>query len=327
MSKPLPVNRRRFNALAGATLLAAPMISRGQARWKPSKPITIYNPFAAGGVTDLHIRLIAESMGKSLGQQILVDVKPGAAGTMASSLLMTAKPDGHTLAIMIINNLRDPHYQPTTWNPLTDFSYIAGLSAYTIGIAVRADSPWQTIEDMIAAGKKDPEKYAYGNSGVGGTGQLMMIEFEEKTGTKYTAVPYKGGAEWMQALLAGEVQFIADAAQFAPFVDDGKCRILAFATEQRIAKYKDVPTLIERGVNVIGYSPYGLVGPKGLPPEIAESLYLAVKEASSETKVLDYLTKFIQVPWDKNPAQYRAFAEKYFVDVKPLLIKAGLATS
>jgi tripartite-type tricarboxylate transporter receptor subunit TctC len=194
-----------------------------------------------------------------------------------------------------------------------------------MGIVVRSDSPWKTFEDMIASGKKEPDKANFGTSGVGGTGQLMMIEVEQATGAKFTHVPYKGGAEWMQALMGGEIQFIADAAQWAPFVDDGKCRILAFATEQRIGRYKDVPTMIERGVNVIGQSPYGLVGPKNMPPEIVDAIYQAFRQAMAEPKVNEYLAKFIQGPWNRNPAEYRAFAEKYYADVKPLLIKAGLA--
>jgi tripartite-type tricarboxylate transporter receptor subunit TctC len=331
VSKPIIVNRRRFAALAGAAALAAPMaapgIARGQTRWKPEKPITIYNPFAAGGVTDVHVRLLGETVTKILGQQVVVDIKAGAAGTLAPAMLLNAKPDGQTLAIMSINSLRYPHYQQTNWDPLKDFTYITGLSGYTMGIVVKSTSPWQTLEDMIAAGKKEPEKYNYGTSGIGGTGQLMMIEVEQATGTKYTTVPYKGGAEWMQALLSDQVHFLADAAQWAPFVDDGKCRILAMATEKRIPRYKDTPTLIERGINVVGQSPYGLVGPKGMPSEIVDSIYQAFKQASAEPKVTEYLAKFIQVPWDKNPAEYRAFAEKYYVDVKPLLIKAGLAKS
>jgi len=324
----LPTLRRRhFAALAGAAAVAAPAVSHGQARWKPEKPITIYNPFAAGGVTDVHIRLLGETAGKILGQQIIVDVRPGAAGTLAPAMLLNAKPDGYQLACMSINSLRYPHYQEANWHPLRDFSYIVGLSGYTLGIVVRAESPWKTLEDLIAAGRKEPEKYDYGTSGVGGTGQLMMIEIEQTTGAKFTHVPYKGGAEWMQALLSGQVHFLADASQWAPFVDNGQCRILAMATEQRIPKYKDVPTLIERGINVVGQSPYGLVGPKGLPPEIVETIHLAFKQAMADPRVQELLDKYIQAPWYKSPAEYRAFAEKYFEDVKPLLVKAGLAKS
>jgi tripartite-type tricarboxylate transporter receptor subunit TctC len=325
LRKLIPLRRRHFTALAGAVAIATPMVSRSQSRWKPEKPITIYNPFAAGGVTDVHIRLLGETAGKILGQQIIVDVRPGAAGTLAPAMLLNAKPDGYQLACMSINSLRYPHYQDANWHPLRDFTYIIGLSGYTLGIVVRADSPWKTLEDLIAAGKKEPEKYDYGTSGVGGTGQLMMIEIEQTTGAKFTHVPYKGGAEWMQALLSGQIHFLADASQWSPFVDNGQCRILAMATEQRIPRYKDVPTLIERGINVVGQSPYGLVGPKGLPPEIVEAIHLAFKQAMADPRVQELLDKYIQAPWYKNPAEYRAFAEKYFQDVKPLLVKAGLS--
>jgi len=325
LNKPLALPRRRFAALAATATLAVPMLARGEARWRPEKPITIYNPFAAGGVTDVHMRMLGETVTKILGQQVVVDVKAGAAGTLAPAMLMNAKPDGHQLACMSINSLRYPHYQKVNWDPLKDFTYICGLSGYTMGIVVRSTSPWQTLEDMIAAAKKAPEKYNYGTSGVGGTGQLMMIEVEQVTGTRFTHVPYKGGAEWMQALLSDQVHFLADAAQWAPFVDNGQCRILAMATEKRLPKYKDTPTLIERGVDVVGQSPYGLVGPKNMPAETVEAIYRAFRTAMDEPKVNADLDQFLQLPWYKNPVEYRAFAEKYFVEVKPLLIKAGLA--
>jgi tripartite-type tricarboxylate transporter receptor subunit TctC len=331
VTKPVPFSRRQFAALAGATALAAPLaapnVARGQTRWKPEKPITIYNPFAAGGVTDVHLRMLGESVSKILGQQVLVDVKAGAAGTLAPAMLLNAKPDGHALACMSINSLRYPHYQTVNWDPLKDFTYISGLSGYTMGIVCRSNAPWQTLEDLIAAGKKEPEKYNFGTSGIGGTGQLMMIEVEQVTGAKFTHVPYKGGAEWMQALLSDQVHFLADAAQWAPFVDNGQCRILAMATEARLPKYKDTPTLIERGINVVGQSPYGLVGPKNMPAEVVDSIYQAFKTAMGEARINEYLDKFLQLPWYRSPAEYRAFAEKYFVEVKPLLIKAGLAKS
>jgi tripartite-type tricarboxylate transporter receptor subunit TctC len=319
--------RRRALLLGTAAAIGAPSIARSQARWKADRPIAIYNPFAAGGGTDVHLRLLGETAGPLLGQPILVDSRPGAAGTLAPALLLNAKPDGHQLACMSINSLRYPHYQPTNWNPIRDFTYIVGLTGYTIGIIVREDAPWKTLEELIVAARKAPDKYNYATSGIGGTGQLTMIEIEQSTGAKFTHVPYKGTAEWSQALLSSEVHFICDGAQWAPFVDAGKFRILAMATERRIPKYKDVPTLIERGINVVGQSPYGLVGPKDLPPNIVESVHFAFKEAMKDPRVDALLDSYIQAPWYKNPAEYRAYAEKYFVEVKPLLIKAGLAKS
>lgn len=317
--------RRQAVKLGLASAVALPSLARAQARWKPERPITIYNPFAAGGVTDIQLRFMADKVSRLLGQPVLVEIKAGAAGTLAPAQLMSAKPDGHALACMSINSLRYPHYQSVPWHPLRDFTYITGLSSYTMGIVVRADAPWKTIEDLIAAGKKEPEKYTYGTSGVGGSGNLMMIEVDQATGAKFTHVPYKGGAEWMQALLAGHINFLADAAQWAPFVDNGQCRILAMATEQRIPKYPDAPTLKERGINAIAHSPYGLVGPKDLPPGIVQVLHEAFAEVTNDPGLQPILDRYIQVPWRKNPAEYRAYADQYFNSVKPLLVKAGLA--
>src|SRR5476649_2280548 len=147
------VHRRTFGLLSAAAIGATqigPTIARGQGRWKADKPITIYNPFAAGGGTDVHLRLLGETAGPILGQPILVDSRPGAAGTLAPALLLNAKPDGHQLACMSINSLRYPHYQPTSWNPIRDFTYIVGLTGCTIGIVVREDAPWKTLEELIA---------------------------------------------------------------------------------------------------------------------------------------------------------------------------------
>ncbi|MBM3620748.1 MAG: tripartite tricarboxylate transporter substrate binding protein [Alphaproteobacteria bacterium] len=317
--------RRRAIALGAASLVAAPTIVTAQAVWKPDRPITVYNPLAAGGVTDVHLRFLGERVSKLLGQQVIVDVKAGAAATLAAAQLLNFKPDGHTIACMTINSLRYPHYQQTNWHPLRDFTYILGLSAYTFGVVCKSDAPWKTIDDLIAAGKKEPEKYNYGTSGIGGTGHLLMIETEQATGAKFTHVPYKGGAEWMQALLGGHIHFVPDGAQWAPFVDNGQVRVLAMATEKRFPKYPDTPTLVERGINAVAHSPYGLVGPKDLPAGIVGVLHDAFKQAMDDSAHQPLLDRYIQVPWYKSPAEYRAFAEKYFVDVKPVLVRAGLA--
>ena len=179
---------------------------------------TIYNPFAVGGITDLHLRLIGEKVSKVLGQPVLVEARAGAAGTLAPAALMSARSDGHSLACFTINSLRYPHYQAANWHPLRDFSYIIGLSEFTFGVVVRADAPWKTIGELIDAGKRDPEKLNYGTSGVGGTGHLLMLETEQATGARYTHIPYKGGAEWMPALLGGHIQFVPDGAAFSTTV-------------------------------------------------------------------------------------------------------------
>lgn len=328
VDSPVDPRRRQLAAGLGALALAPGLVSAQTtpaARWRPSRPITIYNPFAAGGVTDLHLRFLGERVSRILGQQVLVEIKAGAAGTLAPAALMSAQSDGHSLAVYTINSLRYPHYQPVNWHPIRDFTFISGLSSYTFGLVVRADSPWKTVEDLFAAGKANPEKHSFGTSGMGSSGHLMMIEIEQALGSKFTHVPYKGGAEWMQALVSGQIDFIADASQWGPFVEDGRCRLLAQVTEQRLPKFANVPTLRDKGINVVGQSPYGLVGPKDLPPAIVQSLYDAFNEATNDPGLQPLLDRFIQVPWRRNPGEYKAFAENYFNTVKPLLVKAGLA--
>lgn len=329
------INRRRVLTAGIGGALAMPGLVRAQtqsqpqtqATWKPDKPITVYNPLAAGGVCDVHLRFLGERVGRKWGQQVNVDVKAGAGATLAAAQMANMKPDGYVIACMTINSLRYPHYQQAAWHPLRDFSYIIGLSEFTFGVVVRSDSPYQTIQDLIEAGKREPEKLNYGTSGIGGTGHLLMIETEQATGARFTHIPYKGGAEWMPALLGGHIQFVPDGAQWAPFVENGQVRVLAMATEKRFGKYPDKPTLVESGINAVAVSPYGLVGPKDLPPQIVQALHDAFKEAMADPGHQPLLDRFIQEPWYRDPAQYRAFAEKYYVDVKPTLIKAGLAKS
>ncbi len=318
---------RRTAMVAAAAALATPSVVRGQLRWKPDRPMTIYNPLAVGGVADVHLRFLGEIVGKKLGQTILVESKPGAGATLAAAQMVNVKPDGQIIALMTINSLRYPHYQTANWHPLRDFSYIIGLSEFTFGVVCKADAPWKTIDDLIADGKKNPEKLNYGTSGIGGTGHLLMIETEQATGARFTHIPYKGGPEWMQALLGGHIQFVPDGAQWAPFVENGQVRVLAMATPKRFPKYPDVPNLVERGINAVAVSPYGLVGPKDLPPVIIETLHDAFKEAMADPGHQPLLDKYIQVPWYRSPAEFRAFAEKYYVDVKPMLVKSGLAKS
>jgi tripartite-type tricarboxylate transporter receptor subunit TctC len=152
-----------------------------------------------------------------------------------------------------------------------------------------------------------------------------MLETEQATGARFTHIPYKGGAEFMPALLGGHIQFVPDGAQWAPFVENGQVRVLAMATPQRLAKYPDKPTLVESGINAVAVSPYGLVGPRDLPPPVVQALHDAFKEAMADPAHQPLLDKFIQEPWYRDPAGYRAFAEKYYVEVKPMLVKAGLA--
>ncbi|MBI3373225.1 MAG: tripartite tricarboxylate transporter substrate binding protein [Betaproteobacteria bacterium] len=316
------MKRRTFiAAAASATLL--PSAAWSQARY-PQRPITLYGALPGGGIMDQHLRFLAERAQKVLGQPIAVDPRPGAGATLAPTLLLNAAPDGHTLAAMTVNTLRYPHYQTSNYEPLKDFSYVIGLSNFTFAVAVLADSPWKTIEDLIAAGKTQPGKLTSGSTGHGGTGHLVLIDIENATGAKFTQVPFKGGPDAIQALLGRHIDFITDGASFAPLADDGRVRILALATETPMARFKGVPTLREKGIDAVGWSPYGILGPKNMPADVMRAIHDAFKQAMDDPAHDAFLEKFIQLPWYKSSADYRAWAEKYFVDIRPVLAKAGL---
>lgn len=314
--------KRRSILAAGAAALIAPA-ARAQGKF-PSRSITIYGALPAAGVMDQHLRALAERAHKTLGQSIVIEAKPGAGATLAPQLIQAAPPDGHLLAAMTVNSLRYPYYQKTTYDPLKDFTFIIGLSNFTFGVVVHADSPYRTIEDLIAAGKANPGKLSSGSTGQGGTGHLILLDIERATGAKFTQVPFKGGPDGIQALLGKHIDFITDGAQWGPLVEDGRLRLLAMATEQRVARFKDAPTLRERGIDAVGWSPYGLVGPRGMAPEVVKTLHDAFKSAMEDPAIDALLEKFVQVRWYQSSADYRGWAEKYFVDIKPTLVRAGL---
>jgi len=323
MTQDTPRRGRRSALKAVGGLLAAPAIVSAQSRWKPDKPITIYNPFAAGGVTDLQLRYMADKVSRMLGQPVLVEIKAGAAGTLAPAQLMSARPDGHQLACMSINSLRYPHYQQVSWHPLRDFVYVTGLSSYTMGIVVRADAPWRTIEDLIAAGKREPEKFTYGTSGVGGSGNLMMIEIDQSHGD-WVAVPFRGAAPNLQALLAGDIHFSAETSAWAEMALDGRVRPLALWMRERAARFPAVPTLMELGFPIDGESSYGIAGPRGMDPAVVAVLHDAFRDALHDPQHLGVIARFDMPLRYLDSADYAVAAAAHYEDERRTVQELGL---
>jgi tripartite-type tricarboxylate transporter receptor subunit TctC len=313
------LSRRAMLAATGATIL--PLAAEAA---YPEKPILYLCPLPAGGLLDSHMRLLAEHVSKQLGRQMLVDCKPGATATLAASNIVHAKPDGYSLATLMVTSLRFPYYNDVAWDPLRDFTYIIGLSNIVVGIVVRADSPYQTFGELIEAGRKTPEKLNYATSGLGGTGHLAALQIEQASGARFTHVPFKGGPESLQGLLGGYIDFMCDGAAWAPMVDSGKLRLLTMATESRVRRYPQAPTLRERGIDVVGWSPYGVVGPRNMAPEVVATLHDAFKKASEEPANIALLERFVQEPWYRDPTSYRAWAEEYHATIKPTMVRAGL---
>src|SRR5690606_30588794 len=253
-------------ALAAALGTALPLPALAQDTF-PTKPITLIVPFPAGGSTDRHLRAVAEDASKHLGQNVIVENRPGAGGTLGpSNMAKTARPDGYTISLYPLGMLRMPYMMKTDWDPIKDFTFIVGLSGYTFGFTVRSDSPFQTFNDYIEAARAKPGTIDYGSTGVGSSPHLLMEEIAINAKVKLNHVPFKGNADMQQALLGGHIMAQSDATGWDQFVDSGKMRLLVTFGEQRTKRWPDVPTAEELGYGVVSSSPYGLAGPAGMDP-------------------------------------------------------------
>ncbi|WP_066339748.1 tripartite tricarboxylate transporter substrate binding protein [Azohydromonas lata] len=316
--------RRLLLAGCAAALLAP--AGAALAQGFPAKPITLIVPWPAGGSTDRHMRLLAELASKQLGQNIIVENKPGAGGTLGPGMMaQTAKPDGYTIAQFPMGMLRVPHMQKTAWNPLNDFSYIIGVSGYTFGFTVRADSPYKSFNDYIEAARKAPGKVDYGSTGIGTSPHLLMEELAENAKVQLTHVPFKGNADLQQALLGGHVSAQSDATGWDKFVDGGQMRLLLTFGEQRTKRWPSVPTAKELGYNVVSASPYGIVGPKGMDPAVMKTLHDAFKKAMDDPRHQEVLEQLNQQPWYRSGEDYRKWAAETFQRDKALIERLGLA--
>jgi tripartite-type tricarboxylate transporter receptor subunit TctC len=319
-----PLSRGMLLASACVAALLAPLAANSQAF--PSKPITLIVPWPAGGSTDRHMRTLAEIAGKNLGQNIIVENKPGGGGTLGpGTMALTAKPDGYTIAQFPLGMLRIPHMQKMQWDPLKDFSFIIGVSGYTFGFTVRADSPYKTFNDYIEAARKSPGKIDYGSTGAGSSPHLLMEELAINAKVELNHVPFKGNADLQQALLGGHVMAQSDATGWDKFVESGQMRLLVTFGEKRTKRWPNVPTAKELGYGVVSQSPYGLVGPKGMDPAVVKVLHDAFKKAMDDPKHLELLDQLNQDLWYRSGADYAKWAGDTFAKDKVLIERLGLA--
>jgi len=324
MTRPTPRRRLLCTALAAAVLAGAAPAALAQTY--PSRPITLIVPWPAGGSTDRHLRALAEQASKHLGQNVIVQNQPGGGGTTGpGNMALQAKPDGYTIAQFPMGMLRIPHMQKTQWNPLTDFSFIIGVTGYTFGFVVRSDSPYKTFNDYIEAARKQPGKIDFGSTGTGTSPHLLIEEVSDAAKVQLNHIPFKGNADQMQALLGGHVMAASDATGWDKFVDAGQMRLLVTFGDQRIKRWPNVPTAKELGYGVVSNSPYGLVGPKGMDPAVMKTLHDAFKKAMDEPAHLAVLDQLNQPVWYKNSADYAAWARETFAKEKGLIDRLGLA--
>ena len=313
--------RRHLLTLAALAVAAPAALAQAY----PSRPITLIVPWPAGGSTDRHLRALAEIASKHLGQQIVVTNQPGGGGTNGpGNMGLQGKPDGYTIAQFPMGMLRIPHMQKTAWNPLTDFSFIVGVTGYSFGFVVRSDSPYKTFNDFIEAARKQPGKIDFGSTGTGTSPHLLIEEVSDVAKVQLNHIPFKGNADLMQALLGGHVMSASDATGWDKFVDAGQMRLLVSFGEQRMKRFPNVPTAKELGYNIVSNSPYGLAGPKGMDPAVIKTLHDAFKKAMDDPQHLAVLDQLNQPVWYKNSADYAAWARETFTKERALISKLDL---
>lgn len=255
----------------------------------PNKPIKLLVPFGAGGITDVVARAFAEPFSAELGQQIIVENKPGAGGNIAAELLKTSAPDGYTLMLTTIGVVAvNPHtYSTIKFDSLKDFSYISTVAETPHVIAINPSVPAKNMSELIKLAKNKPDGISFGTAGYGSSPYQGMEILQTSTGTKFLHVPFKSGAESVTNVIGGQVSMTFEAIPVVmPQAQAGKLRVLGIASAKRNPAAADLLTTAELGFpGVISGSVSGLIGPAGMPAEVIEKLNKAARAALSDPKL------------------------------------------
>jgi tripartite-type tricarboxylate transporter receptor subunit TctC len=321
------MQRRHYikaGAAVGALSLVAPRASLADKTQYPNRPITMIVPWPAGGSTDISMRLLADIAGKELKQNVIVENRSGASGTMAMPILQAAAPDGYTIAQLPLTIFRAPFTTKVGWDPVRDITPILQISGITFGIVVQSQSPFTSLDDILAFAKKNPSKLTIATNGIGTTPHVVIEELFDKLGLTYLHVPYKGTAEQMLAVSGGHIMVGVNSTGFGPYVETGKLRLLVTFGEQRTKRWPYAPTLKELGHGIVALSPYGLGGPRGLPPEITRALHDAFKTATFHPAHIAEVAKYDQELAYLGSEDYAKFARSAYAKERQWAEKFGL---
>jgi tripartite-type tricarboxylate transporter receptor subunit TctC len=310
---------RRILGLAAGLLFAL----SAQAQSFPTKPVTLIVPWPAGGSTDIYFRKLGEVAARHLGQPLVIDNKPGGSGMNGpATMAKTARPDGYTISQLAISAFRVPHMQKVDWDPISDFTYIIGLAGYTFGVVVRADSPFKTFADLLTYARANPGKLSYATPGTGTSLHLAMEEVAAKAGVQFLHIPFKGYADGAIALMGGHVMVQVDSTGWAKQVDSGAQRLLATLGDKRTRW--GAPTVKELGVDTVSNSPFGLVGPKGMPREVVKVLHDAFKKSLDDPEYLKVLAQLDQPAWYMSSEDYARWAVDMLKAERATIERVGL---
>ena len=293
----------------------------------PTKPIRLVVPFTPGGSTDILARLVGQKLGDAVGQQVIIDNRPGAGGNIGVELVAKSPPDGYTLVMGHIGTfgVNPSLYPKLPYDPIRDFAPITLFAKVANMLAVNPSLPVKSVKELIALAKAKPGALNYGSAGNGSAAHLATEYFKLLTRTDMQQIPYKGTAPAVTDLIAGQVSLmITGVPPLLPHVQSGKLRALAVGTGQRLTLLPDLPTIAEAGVP--GYEAtqwYGVLAPAATPREIVTKLNAEIVKALQRSEVRGRLASEASQPVGDTPEQFLAFIKAEIARWAPVVKASG----
>ena len=321
----MTIARRSALALPALALLPRP----ARAAF-PDRPVRIIVPFAAGTSSDFQARMIGERMAPLLRQPVIVENRAGAGGVVGADAVAKAAPDGYTLLLGSNGPLTNaPVLQARLPYDLErDFAAVAMISRSPVTLSVRADSPFRSIADLLAAARAKPGDLSIGSSGQGSATHFLIEQVMAAAGINLTHVPYRGSSQSVPDLIAGNIPLVmAEISTILPLWQSGRARILAMSSAERMPIAPEIPTLIEQGLNLTGGSWAGLVTAAGAPPEAVAALAAAVQAGLREPAYRARQAELgaeIVAEAEQNPAGFAAWLKRERAEIRAIADRAGI---
>jgi tripartite-type tricarboxylate transporter receptor subunit TctC len=320
------VLRRFIRSFGVAALLSVAALS-AQAQSFPTRPVTIFVPYSAGGAVDVLARTIAQSLSKSWGQQPVIENRPGAGGVIASQALAQSAPDGYRLILVASGHpLNQFFYPKLPYDTFKDFTAITEIAYSPLAVVVSAKDGARNLQELLAIARQKPEALSYGMSGNGTSAHLAGELLNYMAGVKILAIPYKGGAPALTAVLAGDIPMsINPLPEVVGQLDGGFVRAIAVTTATRSKAMRDVPTVAESGVP--GYETsvwWGFLGPAGMAPELVARINADLLTSLKDPAVLATFDKLGATPVGSSPQEFEAFMRAEAAKWGPVLKQANI---
>lgn len=314
-------------AIVGVAALSAVAAGPVAAQQFPNKILRVVNPNAPGGNSDVLFRLLAPKMGEVLGQQLVIDYRPGAGGNIGAEMVARAAPDGYTTLIAAASFLINPSLlKNLPFDAEKDFTPLGIIVDIPAGLIVHPSLPVKTVQDLVALAKKRPGDLNFSSSGQGALGHLSGALLNASTGIKTVHIPYKGAGPSIVDLVAGQVEFsFVSIPAITGHLQSGRLRMIAQCGEKRFVSFPNVPTMVESGVkDFVITSPFSYLGPAGMPQAIANRLNEALRASLTDPKNSKMLIDRGAQPIGNTPAEHTAVIKSEIAKWKRVAAAAGL---